>query len=155
MSNDRSPSVPSTLTDRWAELLEEATAIADRYRADGRETALVHPGDVTPLVEEPIGLDVVVPGNEFDAVAAAVEDRRFDRTRIYRFDGEDARLFVITVKDAVEAAVVVPAYLPYADLPDLRGRAYDAERMATHVRPLSDDKRVTFEHDDPTLFFPE
>jgi hypothetical protein len=50
-------------------------------------------------------------------------------------------------------AVVVPAFLDLAESDSLEERATDAGVMYTHVRPLSDDSRVTFTHEDPALFF--
>ena len=105
---------PPAVEQRWGELLEDAETTAAEYDADGYETRLVHPGDVTPVTGEPYGLDVLAPGDEFEALEALVERATFDTSHVY-----------------------------YAD----EGVMY------THVRPLSDDSRVTFTHDDPSLFF--
>ncbi|MEF8813892.1 MAG: hypothetical protein V5A55_08740 [Halovenus sp.] len=39
------------------------------------------------------------------------------------------------------------------ELLELEGAAVDRGEMRTHVRPLSDDARVTLPHADPDLFF--
>ena len=105
---------PPAVGERWRALLEDAETTAAEYAADGYDTIVVHPGDVTPVTGEPYGLDVLAPGDEFEALEELVESATFDTSHVY-----------------------------YAD----EGVIY------THVRPLSDDSRVTFTHDDPSLFF--
>ena len=51
-----------------------------------------------------------------------------------------------------DAAGVAQAFLP-ATTEVLVKRAHEEGPIYTHVRPLSDDSRVTFAHDDPALFF--
>ena len=63
---------PPAVEERWGELLEDAETTAAEYDADGYETRLVHPGDVTPVTGEPYGLDVLAPGDEFEALEALV-----------------------------------------------------------------------------------
>lgn len=152
MSKERPNSIPSTVYELWDDLLEDANATAEEYRSDGWQVQLLHPGDVTPLYTDPYGLDVVIPGDEFEELERIVQDAQFDVTHVYRTDGDDARLFVILVEATdSEISVVIPAYLASDHISDLRDRADDA--MYTHARPLSDDKRVTFTHEDPALFF--
>lgn len=147
---------PPAVDERWEELLADAEATAAEYRERGWETLVVTPGDVTPRDGDPFGLDVLAPGDEFDALEALVEDVTFDTSHVYRAE-EGAVRFVIVVVEAGdgEVAVVVPAFFDLGRVQGLERRAREAGVMYTHVRPLSDDARVTFTHEDPGLFFDE
>lgn len=153
---------PAAVEDRWRSLLADAEAIAEEYEADGTDTVVVHPGDVTPLDGTPFGFDVLAPRDEFDALEALAADATFDTSHVYRAETDAARVFVVVVEGALEAAdggdatdvaVVVPAFLSLERAPSLESRARREGVMYTHVRPVSDDARVTFTHDDPDLFF--
>jgi len=145
---------PPAVTERWEELLADADATAAEYREEGWETFAVRPGDVTPLSGSPFGLDVLAPGDEFEALETLVEDVSFDTSHVYRADEGGVRFVVVAVEaTADETVVVVPAFFDVDRAADLEERALEAGVMYTHVRPLSDDARVTFTHDDPELFF--
>lgn len=149
-SRDPSPAI----SNRWQELLDDSDATAAEYEADGWETLLIHTGEVTPVTGDPFGLDVLAPGDDFDELESLVEGTTFDTSHVYRAEEGGVRFLLIVVEaTARETAVIVPAYLDLADADRLQERASDAGRMYTHVRPLSDDARVTFSHEDPSLFF--
>jgi len=150
-ARDPSPAVEA----RWRELLEDAETVAAEYAADGHETLVVRPGEVAPVTGDPYGLDVVAPGEEFDRLEALVERATFDTSHVYRTEAESTRFLVVAVEgttDGGDVAVVVPAFLADGST-ELAERATDEDVMYTHVRPPSDDSRVTFTHDDPSLFF--
>lgn len=154
MSSERPDEYPPAVADRWEDLLGDAQATAAEYRKKGWDVLALHPGDVTPLTDDPFGLDVLAPSNEFDDLQDLVEDLTFDRTTVYNAEDGDARFYIVVAEArADEQAVVIPAFLSLAELPGLRQVAEDAGVMYTHVRPLSADVRVTFRHDDPSLFF--
>jgi hypothetical protein len=115
---------------------------------------------VSLLVGTPFGLDVLAPGEEFEALETLTETATFDTSHVYRTDDGAARLLVVVVEgtlpesaDGDDVAVVVPAFLSLDRAGPLQQRAREEGVMYTHVRPLSDDARVTFTHDDPALFF--
>ena len=145
---------PPVVADRWEDVLADASATAAEYREEGWAVLELHPGDVTPLTDDPFGFDVLAPDDEFADLRAAVEDVEVDRTSVYRAQDGGVR-FYVTVAEATDAgrAVVVPTFLLLADLPALQQRAEDAGVMYTHVRTLSLDERVTFRHEDPDRFF--
>jgi len=60
---------------------------------------------------------------------------------------------LVAAATGAELAVAVPAFLTRQELPEIEGTAVERGEMRTHVRPLSDDARVTFTHDDPDLLF--
>jgi len=154
VSGDSSPPVPPVVADRWEELLDDARATAAEYRDAGWEPLLVHTGDVTPLADDRFGLDVLAPDDEYDALEAFVDGVTFDTTRVFRATEKGVRFLLVVVEaGSVERAVLVPAYLAHADVTPLRERAAQEGVVHTHVRPLSGGTRVTFTHDDPSLFF--
>jgi hypothetical protein len=145
---------PPAVDERWGELLADAEATAAEYREAGWETLVVRPGDVTPLDGEPFGLDVLAPGDEFEALEALVDDVAFDTSHVYRADEGGVRFVIVAVVASDdEVAVVVPAFFDLGRVRGLEQRAREEGVMYTHVRPLSDDARVTFTHDDPGPFF--
>lgn len=145
---------PQAATERWEELLGDADEIAREYADDGWETLVVHAGDVTPRTGDPYGLDVLAPGDEYEALEALVDDVTFDTSHVYRMEEGGVRFLIVAVEATDdEVAVVVPAYLETATDGELESTATEAGVMYTHVRPLSDDARVTFTHEDPDLFF--
>jgi len=143
---------PPAVEERWQELLDDAETTAAEYRADGAETLLIHPGDVTPVTGEPYGLDVLAPGDEFERLEALVERATFDTSHVYYADEGGTRFFLIVV-EGEGVVVIVPAFLAIGRTARLAEQATDEGAMYTHVRPLSDDERVTFTHEDPELFF--
>lgn len=154
MSSERPDAYPQAVADRWETLLADAAATAAEYREEGWDVLVVHPGDVTPLTDDPFGLDVLAPSDEFETLEELVEHLAFDRTTVYSMEDGDARFYIVVPESrAQERAVVIPAFLSLGELPDLRQVAADAGLMYTHVRPPSSDVRVTFQHDDPSLFF--
>jgi hypothetical protein len=144
---------PPAVSERWEELLGDADAIAAEYDERGWETIVVHTGDVTPLDGDPFGLDVLAPGDEVEALEALADRVGFDTSHVYRIEEGNARFFlVVTEASDHGAAVVVPAFLSLPTSGPLQKKAREQGVMYTHVRPLSDDARVTFSHDDPDLF---
>lgn len=146
--------VPDAVSSGWDAVIEEAEQFAAKYRYDGWEATVVHPGDVTALSEDPLGLDVLAPGDEFETVKSLVEAHEFDTSRVYRRD-DDGILLVLTVFEATadERAVLVPAFVSKHDLAELETAVRESGQMPIHVRPLSDDLRASFAVSDPDLFF--
>lgn len=147
-------SPPPAVSERWDTLMADAEATVEEYEERGWETLLIHTGDVTPLSGEPFGLDVLAPGNEFERLEETAESVTFDTSHVYRNEVGDARFFVIVAEASEDGiAVVIPAFLSISQSDALEETATKEGVMYTHVRPLSDDARVTFSHDDPALFF--
>ena len=138
----------------WEAVIEDMHATAEDYREAGRETVELHPGDVMVLREESDreGLDVVVPGDEFEDLLAVVDDHEFSSYEVFRRDaGSVVYALVVIESDDGEAAVFVPTYYQVDDLERLVGR----ETVYTHVRPLSQEEIVTFTHENPGPFVPD
>ena len=147
------------LVDHWDDMLADMEATATEYRDRGWDVLELHPGDVTALgpteERDSFGLDVLVPGNEFDELEALVADgATFDSYQVFRGEGSGLVLLLIVMEDETdELAVVFPAYFSPAESSDMREAALSTGKMYSHVRPLDKREIVTFTHDDPSLFF--
>jgi hypothetical protein len=149
------------VVSRWDVVIEEMAAMATEYEADGWETVTLHPGDVTISTgQEPNakqGFDVVVPGDEYDRLRGAVDDRAFESYEVFR-TADQGLVFLLTVLTDTDGdlAVFVPAYYPDTDVEELQVAVEKGGgTLTTHVRPLKEDERVLFYHEDPSLFLPE
>jgi hypothetical protein len=144
----------------WEEVVADMGATAESYREDGWEVLEIHPGDVaSPDGSQGgrWGLDVVVPGDEFEALEelVEVESFAFDESEVYRADRGGVVFLVVAVLDTdTGAAVLFPAYYDVDRGRSMLDRAMEAGEMRTHLRPLSVENVITFTYDDPSLFMP-
>jgi len=153
----------------WERVLDDMHATAEEYRADDLDVVECHPGDVATLTGAPrtaaeltgsvdpeeaqrLGLDAVVPGEEFAAVQEALGDRTADRVEVFQATG-NGLVFLLLVVAAGEHVVLLPVYYDRGDVEALRSIADDGG-FRVHVRPLVDDERVTVTVDDPEPCFP-
>lgn len=154
---DRNPF--AKLSNHWEDMLADMEATAEEYREQGWQTLELHPGDVTALApdeeDDTFGLDVLVPGDEFDDLEARVEGgASFDSYQVFRGEGSGLVLLVVAMEDeANELAVLFPAYFDPSQNSEFREAAMAEGAMYSHVRPLDKRNIVTFTHDDPELFF--
>ena len=153
MGVSRESPAPEAVADQWEELLADADAMAERYRAEGWDALVLTARDVAVLEGEPFGLEVSVSEGEYGRVEELVGTGAVDRTHAFRRDAEGIRLLVVVAEaSAAEEAVLVPVSVPLEALQALRARAAEAGVMYTHVRTPATDTRVTVQHDDPELF---
>lgn len=76
-----------------AELIEDATAIADEYRADGWDAVVLEPVSVFPSErDERFGLAVQVSPTEYGLLETLIEndDVTFDQAEVYYRSAENA-----------------------------------------------------------------
>ena len=158
---------------RWAELREDATAIAEEYREHGWDAVVLEPEDVAPVDrEERTGFDVRVTDAEYDLVESLIEsgDVTITAADVYYRPPEtdDERRIALAVErdEDTETAVFVPLYY---DLEDETARsvfetALGEEGLFVHVTPddaagtaIDDEPEgwVSFSHEDPSLFLEE
>lgn len=169
------------VVDHWERVIDDMAATAEEARNAGMETIELHPGDVTTLtpasrspdVAQPVGegeavdghssggpeeygLDVIVPGEEFERLRDLVADYGFDSYEVFRAEASGVVFAVVALESSDgEAAVYVPTYYEVADVADLREAAREQGELYTRVRTLSGEQVVRFTHDDPAPFFPE
>lgn len=143
----------------WDDVVADMEATAAEYEADGWRTLQLHPGDVTTLApsgdDDRFGLDVLVPGDEFEAVeellAGAVA---FDSYEAFVATAGGLVLLVVAMEDATEeVAVLYPAYYDVESAQEMLAAAERAGEMRTQLRTLTNE-RIEFTHDDPETFAP-
>jgi hypothetical protein len=151
--------------DRWEAVIDDMEATATEYREAGWTAVELHPGDVTPLPpvrgadaldDDRVGLDVLVPDDEFAAVEAVADTAAFDSYEAYRAQAGSVVFAVAAIEaTASETVVLVPLYYRAADAREMATRALDRGRLDLFVRTLSDDRRVVFSQTEPQLLLPE
>ena len=159
-----------TATDggRWAELLEDAAAIADEYRENDWDAIVLEPDAVSPVErEERTGFDVRVSDEEYDLVENLIEsgDVTITAADVYYRptdgDAEDDRRIALVVErdDDAETAVFVPLIYDLSDSRSVFETALREEELLVHVTtdPADGDPDtwVSFSHEDPSLFLEE
>lgn len=152
------------IVDRWEAVIDDMETTATEYREDDWDVVELHPGDVTPLPparggealdDDRVGLDILVPDNEFEAVEAASADATFDSYEAYRAQVGSVVFAVVAVEaTASELAVLVPLYYRAADAREMSNRALERGHIDLFVRPLADDRRVVFTQEEPALILP-
>jgi hypothetical protein len=165
----------SGVTALWDETIADMEATAAEFREAGWETVELHPGAVTQLpagetedgyLDARVGLDVLVPGNEFEAVTDAVggidaEDDQetavsYDEYEAFRAQANDVVFLVVVMKSPeTERAVLVPVYYDVQDADETLTRVREREEMRLFVRPLDDSERVVFTQQEPDALLPE
>ena len=145
--------MPPEASSTWERVTDEADTLAADYRERGWEALVVRPGDVTVVDQDDyFGLDVLAPDSTYDQVRSLVDANTFDRSHVYREDGE-ALTYFVCVFEAEEVVLVVPAYAGTADLDQLHPRARETGEMQLHIRPLEYVERSTLRVSDPGPFF--
>lgn len=150
-----------TAMNFWEEVVEDMTATAAEYRAEGWETLELHPGDVTVVTGEGsgrAGLDVLVPDDEFDELQSLLaEDVAFDSYQVYRAIQDEMAFVVVAMEDTdTRTAVLYPAYydLADADTVEVMNQARREGKLHSYLRILKGEY-VEMTHEDPSLFVPE
>jgi hypothetical protein len=154
------------VTDFWEEVIDDMEATAAEYREAGWETLELHPGDVTALptaataaseVEvERTGLDVLLPGDEFDELQSGVEGHEFAEYDAYRASENDVVFLVVVMKSTGGGlAVLFPLYYAVSEAKVMLSRIAEQGEMRTFLRPLDDSERIVFSQEDPDNLLPD
>lgn len=142
--------------DGWSAVTNDMEATAAEYRERGWTTLELHSGD-SVLVDSDrrTGLDVVLPGPEFEDLESLVDSREFRDVEVFRAEGDGlVYLLVVEIAPESETAVFVPAYYDPNRAAETVESIRDAGTVRLFCRRLNDDT-VRFVHDDPTPFLPE
>lgn len=145
----------------WERVEEDLEATAAEYREAGWDVMTLDVGDVTALPSgieggtDRIGLDALVPGDQFERLQELVADREFDEYETYRGQAGGAVFLVLAMLDTDGGtAVMLPLFYLTREAEPWMNAAREAGTTSTFVRPLDDSARVVFSHADPTDFFP-
>lgn len=154
---------PSTdpVSAYWDAVLDDMAATAAEFEDRGWRTLTLRPGDVTPVADgdgDRYGFDVLLPDDEFAELLAVVDGASFEASDVYATVAEGTTFLLVTMRDdGAETAVLFPLYYARGDdsVADLKSRAEETGTVSTRLRRLEYDRVVTFEHDEPALFFPD
>jgi len=142
--------------DGWQAVREDMAATADEYRDRGWTALELHPGD-SVLVDSEFrtGLDVVVPGDEYEDLEALADGAEFTDVDVFRAESGGMLYLLVVEKDPdSETAVLVPAYYdPGGSEPKVDAVREDGE-FRLFCRRLNDDY-VEFVHPDVEPFLAE
>ncbi|WP_049926334.1 DUF7529 family protein [Halopiger goleimassiliensis] len=149
-------------TREWDDLLADATAIADSYREEGWDVVVPAPESVSPLADDDRrGFEVLVDDETYDLLASLVDgDVSIDDAEVYYrpADGGDRRFALAVERDTdTETAVCLPLTYSMAAARPVLEAALLEEELPVYVGAAADgsEERLTFSHDDPSLFLEE
>ncbi|GAB7092833.1 hypothetical protein JCM18237_31040 [Halorubrum luteum] len=138
----------------WRTLLEEVTTIAEELDDTGWRTVRIRPGQVTTSMDsETFGVRLVIPSNDFEELADAVEAAAgFERFEIYkRTTGGRVYAVVVERDPSSKVAVLYPLYYSLAERDELVEKATQKKTIPTYLSTLQGE-RVVFTHE-PNEFF--
>lgn len=146
--------------NHWDRVIDDMEATAEEYEQQGWATLQLHPGDVTPLSGEyadRIGLDVLVPGEEFEALRSLLSGGvEFDDSRVFKTQRSNVVFALVAMEDSSSAqAVLVPVFYSAGDRAARRmlERARAEGAFRSYVRRLGGDY-VELTHLDPDTLAP-
>jgi hypothetical protein len=140
----------------WDAVVEDMEATATTYREQGWRALELHPGD-SVLVDSDRrrGLDVLLPGPEFEELEAAVESGSFTDVEVFRAESGGLLYLLVVERDPQkETVVLVPAYYDPISSSETLESVEEDGTFKLFCRRLNDDT-VEFAHDDPSPFLPE
>jgi len=156
--SDRPPEgVPSNVqaSEGWTDVIKDMETTAADYRDRGWETLKLHPGD-SVLVDSDrrIGLDVLLPGPEFEELEALVDQYSFDSVEVFRAARSGTVYVLVVERDTdAEVAALVPGYYDRTSSADALDSIRESGTIRLFCRRLNDDT-VEFAHTDPAPFLP-
>lgn len=158
MNGNAPDSPPDTerMKSGWQAVIDDMRTTADAYRDRGWTTLQLHPGD-SVLVDSEFrtGLDVVIPGSEYEELEALTEDVTFTDVDVFRAESDGLLYVLILEKNPdSETAVFVPAYYDPGGSKQKLDAIRDAGEFRLFCRQLANEY-VEFVHDDVTPFLPE
>lgn len=158
MSDDPERGVPEAVreTDGWQSVIEDMASTADAYRDRGWRTLELHPGD-SVLVDSAYrtGLDVLLPGSEYEELESLASSRAFTDAEVFAAETGGVRYLLLVETDPdTEAAVFVPAYYEPARSQSALKTVVENGELRVFCRRLNDDY-VAFEHDEIEPFVPD
>ncbi len=142
--------------DGWQAVVEDMAATAEAYRDRGWTTLELHPGD-SVLVDSEFrtGLDVLLPGDEYENLEVLAADAAFTDVDVFQAAADSTTYLLVVEKDPdSEIAVFVPAYYDTASSAEKLDAIRANGELRLFCRRLNDDY-VEFVHDDVDPFLPD
>ncbi|UVE51229.1 hypothetical protein KU306_04920 [Haloferax larsenii] len=148
--------------EAWGATLDDMTAMADEFEADGWDTIRIAAGDTGVFGpsslkgdEEAYGIAYVVPGDKAEEVSELFEETQFPEYEVYRAEN-DGRVYMVTALFApdIETAVFVAGAWDLREALECATTAVEEGRMYTYLQKLDGTVVGIVEHDNPEKFFP-
>jgi hypothetical protein len=155
----KSPGHHSRVMQYWDDVIGDMERTAEEYEEQGWKSITLYVGDVTTIVEtdEP-NLDILVPDNQFGGVETLVENTEgsFETYDVYRQGRGDLIFLVVVAKNPTAGvAIFIPSYYSTNSDKDFVRTAREQNVIRTHLRSLSDESSISFEHEDVVPFLPD
>ncbi|ELZ95227.1 hypothetical protein C440_09122 [Haloferax mucosum ATCC BAA-1512] len=148
--------------EAWGATLDDMTAMADEFEADGWTTVRIAAGDTGPFGpsslkgdDDAFGLAYVIPGDKAEVVSDLFEQSSFPEYEIYRAEN-DGRVYMVTALFApdIETAVFIAGAWDLRHALECATVADEVGLMYTYLQKLDGTIVGVVEHDDPEKFFP-
>ncbi|WP_336035410.1 DUF7529 family protein [Halobacterium yunchengense] len=158
MSDNPAGGTPTQVqaSEGWQAVIEDMEATAEAYRDRGWTTLELHPGDAV-LVDSELrtGLDVLLPGPEYEELEALAADASFGEVDVFGAEsGGTYYLLVVEKAPESETAVFVPAYYDAGGSRETLEAVQADGELRLFCRRLNDDY-VEFVHQHVDPFLPE
>lgn len=144
----------------WTETIDEMKEMAAELEDDGWDAFYVAAGHTAP--EGPDsgqagrwGLVHVIPDNYADEFEAYFERGDYPKYDVFRTEVQ-GRTFLLTVlfDPDSESAILVAGQYQLMHAGPLVSKTKEEETVYTHVQTLDETHRGSFEHEEPSKFFP-
>jgi len=146
------------ISPMWETVIADMENTAQEYRDAGLNTTEIHPLDVVPVTpsQNPdwTGIDIVLADNEFDDVAALIEERdvKFVQYDVYRKSTDDVALVLVAMKDpGAELALLLPIYYELDWGAELLDAIADDDSLTFRLRRLKTDRVLEIDCEKPEL----
>jgi len=146
-------------TSPWGRTLEEASAMAERLRADDWEVVTVRAAHVAPVGPDDVdtdrfGLVYVAPDGVAESLPAAVERADLRNYEVFRRElGSDLYLLTRLTDSDERVAVLLVGTVDLSMADDLVDAARERGELHSHVELLDGTHLLSVRHDDPSAFF--
>ncbi|WP_226010767.1 DUF7529 family protein [Halomicrobium salinisoli] len=141
----------------WQATLEEAEALAERRRDEGREAVVVGAGDagLATTDDGDVRLEFVVPGDDAETAERLVADHSLDRFDVYRRTVDGDVFIVVEYFEPDGPALLVAGAYELRNAGNAFGAAADDPGFYTRLQTLDRTPVAEFAHADRSKFVPE
>lgn len=147
----------------WKKTLQELEAQVERLEDDGWQTVAFPAGHTGPEVptdgdesNNRFGLTHIIPGNKVDELLRLREQGSFEDYQVFKNTVHGQEFVLTAILDhPTKSVVLIAGNYQQQRAEPLKEIAMDEGVMYTHIRKLDGTYIATFEHEDPTHFFPD
>ena len=145
----------------WEEITNEMEDIATKYYLKGWKALVLHPGDVTTVVDGENGKQakfrLVIPDSEFEALDDLIgdEDVMFDEFEVFRGQVDELFLFVVIMLSIdSKHAVLFPVFYEFNVDREFIEAARGEQSIYSEVTSFARSSKFVFSHKRTTILLP-